>query len=301
MAALGFEVWGADRAPSEKYAGERQLSVDLTNEAAVRKLLDQAEPEGIVHLAAQASVARSFEAPIETILTNTLPILHILDRLRSRPESCRLVVVGSADEYGPVASADELPLRENGPVRPNNPYALAKSIQNQYCGGFASLYGLDVVMTRSFNHTGAGQRDTFVLPSFARQIAEIKLGRRDPVIHVGNLDVKRDFLDVRDVCDAYLALLENGARGETYNVCSGNSYRLRDLLDRLRDLAGVEVRIEVDPDRLRPADTPELRGDPAKIAAHTGWKPRIAIDDTLRSLLEYWERVLQSEESTKSQ
>jgi len=296
----GFEVWGADRAPSESFSGERQLSVDLTNETAVGKLLDQAQPDAIVHLAGQASVHRSFEEPIETILNNTLPILYILDRLRAGPGTCRLLTVGSADEYGPVASPDLLPLREEGPVEPNNPYALAKSIQNQYCGGYATLYGLDVVMTRSFNHTGAGQRDTFVLPSFARQVAEIKLGRREPVIRVGNLDVKREFLDVRDVCDAYLALLERGRRGETYNVCSGISYGLRDMLERLCAIAGVEVTIEVDPERLRPVDTPELRGDPAKIESDTEWRAKTPIEDTLRSLVEYWEGVVGTEGDQKA-
>jgi GDP-4-dehydro-6-deoxy-D-mannose reductase len=300
MTALGFEVWGADRAPSERFNGERQLSVDLTNEGAVCKLLDQVQPEGIVHLAAQASVSRSFDKPIETILTNTLPILYILDCLKQKPAACRLLAIGSADEYGPVTSADQLPLREDSPVAPNNPYALAKSIQNQYCSGYATLYGQDVVITRSFNHTGAGQRDTFVLSSFARQIAEIKVGRREPVIRVGNLEAKRDFLDVRDVCEAYLTLLEKGAKGETYNVCSGNSYRIQDLLDKLCELSGVDVRIEVDPDRLRPSDTPELRGDPSKIREDTGWSPQTPIDDTLSSLLEYWEGVLTSEESTKN-
>jgi GDP-4-dehydro-6-deoxy-D-mannose reductase len=300
MAALGFEVWGADRAPSERFAGKHQLSVDLTNEGAVCKLMDQAQPEWIVHLAAQASVRRSFDEPIETILTNTLPILYILDCLKARPGACRLLAIGSADEYGPVASPDQLPLTEDSPVAPNNPYALAKSIQNQYCRGYATLYGLDVLMTRSFNHTGAGQRDTFVLPSFARQLAQIKLDRRDPVLRVGNLDAKRDFLDVGDVCEAYTALLDKGSKGETYNVCSGNSYRIRDLLDKLCELSGTDVEIEVDPDRLRPSDTPELRGDPSKIGADTGWSPSTPIDDTLRSLLAYWEGVLSSEDSTKT-
>jgi GDP-4-dehydro-6-deoxy-D-mannose reductase len=301
MAVRGYEVWGADRAPMESgFKGARQLSVDLTNQSGVVKVLDQAQPEAIVHLAAQASVRRSFDEPIETILNNTLPVLYMLDHLRAHKTACRLLVVGSADEYGPVDSPDELPLREDSPVRPTNPYALAKSIQNQYGTGYALLYGTDVVATRSFNHTGAGQRDAFVLPSFAKQITEIKLGRRDPVIHAGNLDVRRDFVDVRDVCEAYIALLEKGKKGETYNVCSGRSYRLRDLLDRLCELAGVDVRIEVDADRLRPVDTPELRGDNAKIRAHTGWSPQTPIEETLGSLLDYWARALAVEENTKA-
>lgn len=292
---LGYEVWGADRAPSERFRGDRQLSVDLCDEAAVSGLLEQARPDAIVHLAAQSSVRRSFDEPVETIANNTMPALYLLDSLRESERACRLLVIGSADEYGPVVSAEMLPLREDGPLRPNNPYALAKSIQNQYSRAYATLYGVDVVMTRSFNHTGPGQSDTFVLPAFARQIVQIKLGRSEPVIRVGNLDIRRDFLDVRDVCDAYVALLERGKTGETYNVCSGESFELRDLLGRMCGLAGVDVTIEVDPQRLRPADTPELRGDPSRIEADTGWKARTPIDETLLSLLEWWEQSLVGE------
>lgn len=296
MTERGFEVWGADRVALESgFEGERHLSVDLTDEGAVGEMLDRSQPDRIVHLAAQSSVRRSFEEPADTIVNNTLPTLYLLDHLKTRAGSCRLLAIGSADEYGPVTSAGQLPLREDSPANPTNPYALAKSVQSQYCRGYASLYGVDVVVTRSFNHTGAGQRDTFVLPSFARQIVEVKLNRREPVIHVGNLDVRRDFLDVRDVCDAYMTLLERGKRGETYNVCSGNSHRIRDLLETLCRLAGVDVEVVVDPERVRPVDTPELRGDYGKLHADTGWSPRIPVEETLRSLLDYWERRLTAE------
>jgi GDP-4-dehydro-6-deoxy-D-mannose reductase len=296
MAERGFEVWGVDQAPLESgFEGARQLSVNLTDEAAVGKLVDESQPDAIVHLAAQSSVRLSFDDPIGTIRNNTLPALFVLDKLRARTGACRLLAIGSADEYGPVNSVEQLPLRESDPVNPNNPYALAKSIQNQYCRSYAELFGLDVVVTRSFNHTGAGQTDIFALPNFARQIGEIKLGRREPVIRVGNLDVKRDFLDVRDVCEAYVALLERGTRGETYNVCSGNTFVIRDLLDKLCELSRVDVDVEVDSDRVRPVDTPELRGDNGKIRADTGWSPRIPIEDTLRSLLDYWEQTVNSQ------
>jgi len=298
LVEAGYEVWGADRMPTKGvFAGKRELTVELTDENAVGGMLDEAKPAGIFHLAAQASVRKSFDKPIETILNNTLPILYILDRIKLGGAACRLLTVGSADEYGTVADPDQLPLREDSPVNPNNPYALAKSIQNQYCLGYASLYGLDVVLTRSFNHTGPGQADMFVLPSFARQVTEIKLGRREPVIEVGNLDVKRDFLDARDVCDAYIVLMEKGTRGETYNICTGVSYVLRELLDTMCRLAGVDVNIVVDPNRLRPADTPELRGVGDKMHADTGWVPRFKIEDTLTDLLRHWETVLQEEQS----
>jgi len=197
--------------------------------------------------------------------------------------------VGSADEYGTV-DGSLLPLAESAPVNPESPYALAKAIQSQYGRMFAKLYGVDAVMTRSFNHTGPGQRDTFVLSSFARQVAGIRRGTRGETIEVGNLDVKRDFLDARDVCDAYVVLLMKGRAGETYNVCSGKSYRIGDMLREMCRIANVDVTIRVDSTRLRPVDMPDLRGDPGKMRAHTGWTARREIGETLASLLDYWDQ-----------
>ena len=285
-----YDVWGTDRLEKPTCTdAAHYTTADLLDKRAVYELLDAAQPDCIVHLAAQSSVKRSFDDPAGTILNNTVPVLHILDNLRETKRPCRLLAVGSADEYGPVRSPSDLPLRENHHVNPESPYALAKTIQGRYCRHFASLYGVDVVITRSFNHTGAGQTETFVLPGFAKQIVEINKGLREPEIAVGNLDVKRDFLDVRDVCGAYLKLLRNGEKGEVYNVCSGRSFSIRGLLDQLCDLAGITVEIKVDPGRLRPVDTPELRGDAAKLRSATGWEPAYAIEDTLRALLDYWE------------
>lgn len=284
----GHEVWGIDRARGDSViARARHIVADLVDRDAVAAALDRCRPERIVHLAAQASVRASFDEPVPTILNNTLPALHILNWLKSAQAPVRFLAVGSAEEYG-KAPPEAMPLAETAPVNPSSPYALGKSIQNQTCRAFASLYHIDAVITRSFNHTGAGQRDAFVLPSFARQICEVKAGNRPPVLEVGNLEAKRDFLDVRDVCAAYAALLERGESGETYNVCSGRSHRIRDLLERLCSLAGVDIEIKVDPGRLRPVDMPELRGDPAKLEAATGWKPSVEMDETLAALLEYW-------------
>lgn len=297
MAEAGDDVWGVDRpggAGCPAIPDAQRLSGDVTDASAIDAAIEASTPDAIVHLAALSSVRQSFDRPGETIVTNTTPALHLLDRLRRSGDSVRMLAVGSADEYGTVAP-NELPVNESRAASPPNPYALAKSIQNHCCRVFHQLYGVDVVITRSFNHTGPGQRDDFVLPSFARQVAEIKLGRREPVMKVGNLDVRRDFLDVRDVCRAYQALLDSGKAGETYNVCSGQSYSVRDMLDTLCKIAGVDVDVQVDPDRLRPVDTPELRGDPSRIAGDTGWSPRISIDETLRDLLNYWEDRVRGE------
>jgi len=290
----GFDVRGVDRAEKcDEVPAESYLAGDLTDESFVAAAIDSAKIDCIIHLAAQSSVRRSFDEPALTLTSGTLPALHILNHLRVTKGHTRVLLVGSADEYGAVAPG-QLPLAETAPVKPASPYALAKAIQNQFGVMFRSLYGVDTVMTRSFNHTGPGQREDFVLANFARQVAEIKRGKREPVMDVGNLDVKRDFLDVRDVCDAYVVLLKKGRSGETYNVCSGKSYRVGDLLDRMCALAGVKVTLRVDESRLRPVDMPELRGDPSRIREHTGWAAQHSIDETLKAMLEDWDRKLQT-------
>lgn len=295
LQAGGFEVRGVDRGESSEELGSgAYLAGDLTDAGFVRDVIAARRVDCIVHLAAQASVKRSFDDPVGTLSDGTLPTLHILERLRRTGTKARVLLVGSADEYGISNELERMPIPEIHPVHPTSPYALAKSIQNQYGVMYRALFGIDTVMTRSFNHTGPGQREDFVLASFARQVAEIKRGKREPVMHVGDLDVRRDFLDVRDVCDAYVVLLKKGRSGETYNVCSGSSYRIRDLLEKLCDLAGVRVTVEVDPARLRPVDMRELRGDPSKIREHTGWSAKIPIEETLQSMLDDWDNKLRS-------
>lgn len=293
LVGAGYRVWGVDVADNvENPSLEEYASRDLSNRRAVETLIDHTSPDAIVHLAAQSSAGRSFSEPFETLTRNILPALNILDVVRKRGRKTRVLAVGSGEVYGPVAEAD-LPLAETRVPNPVNPYALSKAIQEQCGTQYASLYGTDIVATRSFNHTGAGQRETFVLPSFARQVSEIRLGVRDAVLDVGDLDLRRDFTDVRDMARAYVALLEKGKPGEVYNVCSGTSHSLRELLGLLCELAGIAPEIRVDSKRMRPTDIGELRGDPSKIARDTGWRPRIAVTDTLEWLLEFWSGVVE--------
>ncbi len=288
LMAGGYDVFGADRADSQGgFQGREYYTGDLRDAAFVAHVIDEAQPSCIIHLAAQSSVRESFDNPVETLDGNTRPALNLLSHLRKTGSRARVLLVGSADEYGTVDPGD-LPLEESRTPNPESPYALAKSVQNQYGRMFARLYEIDTIMTRSFNHTGPGQRDIFVLSSFARQVTEIGRGIRPETIDVGNLDVKRDFLDVRDVCDAYVVLLKKGRTGETYNVCSGKSYRIGDLLREMCRLADVQVTIRVDAGRLRPVDMPELRGDPARLREHTGWTAKRPIETTLKSLLDSW-------------
>ncbi|MCZ6767299.1 MAG: GDP-mannose 4,6-dehydratase [bacterium] len=292
LAEEGFDVWGVDVKPDvPDLPLSEYRSIDLQSKADVEKLLKDAQAGSIIHLAAQSSGGISFRKPHETIVNNSLSVLHILEVMRTSEAKVRLLAIGSADVYGSVEPVD-LPLVETMPTRPNNPYALSKAIQEECCALYASVYGVDVVSTRSFNHTGAGRPDTFVLSSFARQVVEIKKGKRKPVVNVGNIDVKRDFSDVRDVSRAYVLLLDGGESGQIYNVCSGTSRSLREILERLAELAGIELRIEVDKERLRAADIRELRGDASRLIAATGWQQSIPFDDTLQSLLDEWDARL---------
>jgi GDP-4-dehydro-6-deoxy-D-mannose reductase len=284
------EVFGVERlhgtAPAARDAGVTVLQAELDDAASVEAALEAAEPDRVVHLAGQSSVQHSFMDPGGTLRTNILGFVYLMEGLGRRRRPARVLVVGSADEYGAVAP-DELPIREDRPLRPRSPYAVSKAAQGLLAPQYASPE-LAVVITRTFPHTGPRRGEAFAESSFARQIADIEAGRRAPVLQVGNLDAVRDFTDVRDVVRAYWALLERGASGEAYNVCSGVGIRIGDLLERLVRLSNARVEVRVDPERLRPVDVPALVGDKAKLAAATGWAPRIALDETLKDLLDDW-------------
>jgi GDP-4-dehydro-6-deoxy-D-mannose reductase len=276
-------------APRELPAGMVALPADLDDRPSVEAALAEVQPDAVVHLAGQSSVQSSWSDPGSTLRTNVMGAIHLLDALRRRDRPARVLVVGSADEYGPVAP-EELPLREDRPLRPTSPYAVSKAAQGLLARQYAGAGRLEVVVTRTFPHTGPRRGEAFAESSFARQIADVEAGRRPPVVKVGNLGAVRDFTDVRDVVRAYWALLDRGASGEVYNVCRGTGVRIAEVLDQLLAHADVKVEVQVDPDRLRPLDVPALVGDPAKIGAATGWEPRIPLSATLKDLLEDWRR-----------
>jgi len=267
--------------------GARIHEADLDDPTAAAAVIEEVRPDGIVHLAGQSSVQQSWLDPGGTLRTNVLGIVHLLDAARSASLRPAVLVVGSAEEYGPVSEA-ELPIRETAPLRPASPYAVSKVAQ----GALAQLYGpaggMRVVLTRTFHHTGPGRGEAFAESSFARQIAEIEHGLRPPVIEVGNLEAVRDFCDVRDVVRAYLLLLEKGESGQVYNVCSGRGLRIREVLDLLLASSSTRVEVRVDKERLRPADVPAQVGDPSRLRAATSWEPRVPIEETLADLLSDW-------------
>ncbi|MDQ2754948.1 MAG: GDP-mannose 4,6-dehydratase [Actinomycetota bacterium] len=274
LEAAGDEVLGLDE------------SVDITAPEGLMEAVTAFGPEGICHLAAQASVGASWTSPAATFEVNTLGVVHLLEAALACEAPPRVLLVSSAEVYG-VVTPDSLPIGEDHPFAPASPYAASKAaaelIGLQYWLG----KGLEVVRARPFNHTGAGQRPDFVVPSLARQVTEAArhgLGE----LAAGNLDVRRDITDVRDVVRAYRALLVEGQPGEAYNVCRGESVTIASVATRLLQLAGLNLPIRVDPARLRPVDLPDLRGDAAKIRAATSWKPEIDLDETLSDVLAYW-------------
>ena len=275
------------------------LTADLEDAKAIEAAVAEARPDAVVHLAAQSSPALSWSDPAGTFRTNAVGLLNLLEALRRRALRPRVLVIGSSEEYGRVRP-EELPLAEDHPLRPGSPYATSKVAQGFVALQYFLAHDLPVIRTRTFHHTGPGRGEAFAESSFARQIAEIAAGRRGPVLKVGNLDALRDFSDVRDVARAYWALLESGCPGEVYNVASGVGVRIGELLERLVTLSGLRVELRVDPARLRPSDLPALVGNPAKLRAATGWQPRIALDDTLRDLLDDWRRRVGAPAATPS-
>ena len=282
-------VFGLDNRPGNRARalGIEIVEADLEDGASVRAALERVRPDRVIHLAAQSSPQRSWEDPAGTLKTNILGLLHLLEAARALDLAPRFLAVGSAEEYGMVRP-DEVPVREDTPLRPSSPYAVSKVAQGYLALQYALSLRVPIVRTRAFHHTGPRRADQFAESSFAFQLAEIEAGRRPPVIEVGNLDAVRDYTDVRDVVRAYWALLERGEPGEVYNVCSGQGVRLAELLDELIALSGLTVEVRVERSRLRPLDVPVLVGDPGRLQAATGWQPRIPLSRTLRDLLDYW-------------
>jgi len=286
-AAGPYEIDGQILPPRFPEKGAEIRQCDLLDPGAVERAVSDWGPDVIFHLAAQSSAARSFKDPAGTMRTNVMGTVNLLEAVRGYGKA-RVIVTGSAEEYG-KRGPDEMPLTENSPIEPVSPYAASKAAQNLLVMQYHRAFGMEIIATRSFNHTGPGQTTTFVLPSFARQCAEIKAGLKAPVLLTGNLEVTRDFLDVRDVVEAYVLLAEKGEPGTTYNVCSGNGMELSDAVTHLTALTGTEVKVEPDPQLFRPADVPVLTGDNKRLKEDCGWSPVTGRGKMLDDLFAWWE------------
>ena len=262
------------------------FALDLADEVSIRGVVDVAQADVIVHLAAQTFVPDSIASPLATYETNVVGTARLLHAIRGArkvtSKNPRIIIVSSAEVYGQHARAD-FPLTEASAIRAANPYAASKAAAEAVALAEARTYDMDVIVTRAFNHIGPGQNARFVVASFAKQLAAIAAGEQ-PVLRVGNIDAQRDFLDVRDVVAAYIALIDCGIAGETYNICSGRAVTISEILRRLITAAHIPVEVREDPARMRPSDVPLFYGSNAKIQAACGWQPQIALDRSLREI-----------------
>jgi len=264
---------------------------DLKDMASLKRCLAKAQPDRIFHLAAQSFVPTSWNCPAETFAINAVGQINLFEAVLSLGISPKIQIAGSSEEYG-LVNSNEVPMKETNPLRPLSPYAVSKVAQDLLGWQYFKSYGMKIVRTRGFNHTGPRRGDVFICSNFAKQIVEIEKKKRKPIMHVGNLEAKRDFTDVRDMVFAYWLSLEKGELGEVYNLGRGKTYSIQEILDMLLAISGAVVKIEVDQDRLRPSDVPVLLSDSSKFKKLTGWEPQIPFNQSLQDLLEYWrERV----------
>ena len=263
------------------------LPGELTDSRSITQVIAQARPEIILHLAAASSVATSWLDPEPAYHANILGQLHLLEAARSMKTMPTVVIASSAEIYGRDGH-DGNPISEEAPLRPLSPYAVTKAVQDLQGGQYFAAYGLPTVRLRLFNHTGPGRPPQFVASSFAKQLAEIERGLREPVIHVGNLDVARDFTDVRDIARAWRLAALRGRPGEAYNVCSGRPTPIRRLLEILLDKSNIEVEVRTDTELLRTGEIQSLYGNRALFSQTTGWQPEISLEQTLGDLLQWW-------------
>jgi GDP-4-dehydro-6-deoxy-D-mannose reductase len=286
---------------SRNNTGDRNSSrvqwwqLDLTDAEAVQRLIKHERPDVIVHLAAQSSVPASWKDPWATYQDNVRSQLNLFQAVQEAKLTPRMLVVSSNEVYGRPNTADELPFREDAPLRPNNPYAVSKCAQDLMALQYRISHGLDVIVARPFNHVGPSQSAKFVMADFANQIAQIELGKREPVMRLGNMSAQRDFSDVRDTVRAYLSLIKGGEGGQIYNVCSGTPRSIQSVLDLMLSMSTAHITQESDPAKFRPVDTPISYGDCTKLRAEIGWEPHITFEQTVSDLLNHWRAVAKAE------
>jgi GDP-4-dehydro-6-deoxy-D-mannose reductase len=285
---FGIQRW---RSPLENIEHVKDritlVECDLRDASSTRDTLERIRPDWIFHLAAQSFVPTSWSAPTESLTTNVLGELNLFEAVRRIGLTCRIQLACSSEEYGMVYP-DELPIRETNPLRPLSPYAVSKVAQDMLGYQYWMSWKVDSVRTRGFNHEGPRRGPVFVASDFAKQIADIEKGRKEPVLHVGNLEAKRDFTDVRDMVRGYWLALEKCEPGEVYNLCSGKAYSIREVLDLLLGMTKAKIEVRQDRLRLRPSDVPVLLGDRTKFTRATGWEPTIPFEQTLRDMLDFW-------------
>lgn len=280
----GYAVTGLDI-----QAGDNTIQVNLLDAQQVLDAVERVKPDIVIHLAGQANVARSWQIPQVTMEINVIGAINLMEAIRKVNPAIRLVLVGSSDEYGNLglAGAD---VRETLETCPQTPYAVSKKAQEEMARVYVRAYKMNICMTRSFNHGGAGQKEGFMIPDFAAGIVRIERGEVD-VLRVGNLAAKRDYTHVKDIVRAYRLIAEKGKPGEVYNVGSGSTYSAQEILDSLCRMAVCPIKVEIDPAKMRPSDTPVICCNRDKLTKDTGWNPTYQLTDILKDSLEYFRNV----------
>lgn len=268
------------------------IKADLSEEKSVFKIIKDVSPDIIFHLAALTSPADSFKNPIATLNNNISLQVNLLEAVRKLDLlDTKILITSSADIYG-IVKKEDLPIDEQTQLMPANPYSVSKIAQDFLGLSYFLSYKLKIIRVRPFNHIGPRQSPNFVVASFAKQIAEIEKGKREPILHVGNIETRRDFTNVKDMVRAYILAIEKGKDGEVYNIGSGVSYKISDILNKLISMSSSKIEIEKDEALFRPGDTPDLVCDARKFIELTGWKPQISIDTTLKNTLDYWRNII---------
>lgn len=282
-----YKVYGTDKVKATLLPeGVCFSETDLLNSDEVEKLINKIQPDIIVNLAAISSVGASWGMPKVTMQINVIGALNILEAVRKNEYNSKILFVGSSEEY----INSELPINETCPLNASNPYGISKVTQEQFAKLYREQYGMKIYCVRPFNHTGVGQRESFVLPSFCKQVAEIEKSGKPGIIKVGNLSVKRDFSHVKDIVRAYRMIVESDNCNITYNIGSGKAYSLQNLLDYIIKLSTQEIKVEVDPGRVRPIDQPIICCDNTLLQTELGWRAQYTVYDALKELFEYFMR-----------
>lgn len=289
---LGLDILDTNLYSDFNYVDFQYKRIDLLDQGEIENILFLFRPNYILHLASYSSVAFSWKNPILSFQNNVNIFLNLLEVIRKYSLKTRILSIGSSEEYGNI-NTDDIPLKETARLDPLSPYAVARVSQEMLSKLYSKSYGLDIVMTRSFNHIGPGQSDIFVVSSFVRRILEEKSNDiRKIQLLVGNLNIVRDFLDVRDVVRAYYILLHKGINGEVYNVCSGKAVRLSDVVEMTANLLEVEITPLVDTTLIRPNDNMLIVGDNSKLVNDTGWYPKISLQESIHDIIKYWQSIL---------
>ncbi|MBI2579900.1 MAG: GDP-mannose 4,6-dehydratase [Candidatus Aenigmarchaeota archaeon] len=266
------------------------VETDMRDSHSVVRLVNDTEPDVIFHLAAQSFVPTSWNAPQDTIFTNVIGTVNLLEAVRSSKIDPKIQIAGSSEEYG-LVHENETPIKESNPLRPMSPYGVSKVAEDMLGFQYHKSYSIKTIITRAFNHSGPRRGEVFVESNFARQIAEIEKGA-EPVVLAGNLEAMRDFTDVRDVIKAYALSVERCRLGEVYNICSEKAMSIKSILDTLLSFSGEKIAVKNDPARMRPSDVNLLVGDCSKFRKETGWKTEIPLKKTLEDLLNYWRHLV---------